>query len=99
DIQGCADDFSRMLVDKDDAQIRNNLAFCQLLLGKISSALENSSKAISIDYDPLFELNKGIGEFLKGNASAAKQSLRNALLQLRAPESKLDSEAAFVLVL
>ena len=99
-VSGCADDFSRMLDDKEAPAIRNNLAFCQLLLGKISSALENSAKAVSDDYEPLFELNKGIGEFLQGNASAAKRSLRNALSQLCAPESSFDrSEPIFVLVL
>jgi hypothetical protein len=99
-IPGCADDFSRMLRDKEDPGIRNNLAFCQLLMGKICSALENSSKAMSDGYEPLFELNKGIGEFLQGKADAAKESLRNALSQLRAPEKNVDhDDPLFVLVL
>src|SRR6266496_443292 len=99
-IAGCADDFSRMLNDKEEPQVRNNLAFCQLLMGKISSALENAAKAVSGDYEPLYEMNKGIAEFLKGNADAAKRSLRNALSQLRAPETSFDrSEPLFVLVL
>jgi hypothetical protein len=100
DIQGCADTFSRMLVDNDTSQIRNNLAFCQLLLGQVSTAVENATKAISKDYEPLFELNKGIGEYLQDNKDAAKQSLRNALQQFRALESKFDpTEAIYVLVI
>lgn len=99
DISGCADDFSRMLADKEDSTIRNNLAFCQILMEQFSPALENASNAILKDYEPLFELNKGIAEFLQGNTGHSKKSLRNAFDQLRASESKFDSTADLVLVL
>lgn len=99
DIHGCMDTFSRMLADKETFSIRNNLAFCQILTGDVAAGLENAAKAMAGDYDSLFELNKGIAEFLQGNIDAAKECLRNALQQLRAPGSKLDTEATHVLVL
>src|SRR3977135_3781885 len=33
DTNGCMEIFARMLVDKDDPEIRNNLAFCQIVIG------------------------------------------------------------------
>jgi hypothetical protein len=99
DIQGCMAIFSRMLVDKESAHIRNNLAFCQLLTGDVAIGLENATKASATEYTPLHELNRGIGEFLQGNTDTAKASLHSALQQLRAPGSKFDVEAAYVLVL
>lgn len=99
DIQGCMDTFMRMLADKECSQTRNNLAFCQILTGEVAAGLENVIKAVAGDYQPLFELNKGIAEFLQGNGDAAKKSLRDALQQLRAPGSEFDAEASYVLVL
>lgn len=99
DIQGCMDTFSRMLADKESSQPRNNLAFCQILTGDVAAGLKNATKAVTGDYEPLFELNKGIAEFLQGNVDAAKESLRNALQQFRAPGNTFDAEAAYVLVL
>lgn len=93
------DTFSRMLNDKEASYVRNNLAFCQLLTGNVVVGLENASKAVAGDYEPLFELNKGLGEFLGGSVEAAKKSLRNALEQLHAPESKFDPSTAYCLVL
>jgi len=99
DIQGCMAIFSRMLVDKESAHIRNNLAFCQLLTGDVTIGLENATKATATECTPLYELNRGIGEFLQGDVDTAKASLRSALQQLRAPGSKFDAAAAYVLVL
>lgn len=99
DIPGCMATFSRMLCDREAGYVRNNLAFCQLVTGDAVAGLENATKAVAGDYEPLFELNKGIGEFLLGNLDAAKTSLRNALQQLNAPGSKFDSAASYVLVL
>lgn len=99
DIQDCMATFLRMLADKEQSQCRNNVAFCQLLTGDVAAGLENSTKAVADNYEPLFELNKAIAEFLIGNVEAARQSLRNALQQLHAPGSKFDNNAAYVLVL
>jgi hypothetical protein len=99
DIPGCMAIFSRMLCDREDGYVRNNLAFCQLVTDDAVAGLENVTKAVAGDYEPLFELNKGIGEFLLGNLDAAKTSLRNALQQMSAPGSKFDSAASYVLVL
>jgi hypothetical protein len=99
DIHGCMKTFLRMLADRESPQTRNNLAFCQILTGDVAAGLENAKKAVEGDYEPLFEMNKGIAEFLLGEVNAAKLSLKNALQQLRAPGSKLDAEANYVLVI
>lgn len=83
DVDGCMGIFSRMLADKENAAIRNNLAFCQLLKGECATAFENAKRALEVDYHPLYELNKGIGEYLLGHKVAAAGSLRNALQRLR----------------
>gem|GEM_PF-3424386 len=100
DIQGAADSFARLLADKEEDSIRNNLGFCQILLGRTAEALENVKKAMADDYKPLYELNKGVGEFLEGDRDAAKQSLQNALQQVQAPDARFDPWAvSSVLVL
>ena len=100
DIQGAAGGFVRLLADKEDDTNRNNLGFCQILLGRTPEALENVKKAMADDYEPLYELNKGVGEFLEGDRDAAKQSLQNALQQIQAPDGRFDPWAVhYVLVL
>ena len=90
DIQGAADGFVRLLADKEDDANRNNLGFCQILLGRAPEALVNVKKAMADDYEPLYELNKGVGEFLEGARDAAKQSLQNALQQIEATDGRFD---------
>ncbi len=100
DIKGCAETFAEMLAEKEDDAARNNLAFCQILMGQTSEALNNAAKAMADDYEPLYELNKGICEFLHGETGAAKQSLKNALAQFQTPASRYNPESVrYVLVL
>lgn len=100
DIEGTADDFARMLADKEEHATRNNLAFCQTLLGQTSDALQNIEKAISTTYEPLYELNKGVAQFLQGDEGASKRSLHQALEQVQKPDSQFDPWAVrYVLVL
>jgi hypothetical protein len=99
DVQGCLDTWKRMLTDKDNPQIRNNLAFCQIITGDFAGGLENATKAVAGDYEPLYELNKGVACCLLGDTEGAKQSLRNALNEQRARGDKYFSGAAFLLVL
>lgn len=100
DTQGAADGFIRLLADKEDDANRNNLGFCQILLGRTAEALVNVKKAMADDYEPLYELNKGVGEFLEGDRDAARQSLQNALQQIQATDGRFDPWAVrYVLVL
>lgn len=99
DIQGCLDTWARLLADKDDPQIRNNFAFCQIVTGDVAGGLENAAKAVAGDYEPLYELNKGIATYLQGDVEAAKQCLLNALRELREAGNKYFSDAAYLLVL
>jgi hypothetical protein len=99
DIPGCMDTFVRMLVDKEEPQVRNNLAFCQIVTGDVAAGLDNATKATASDYEPLYELNKGVAEFLQGDIGAAKESLRNALKELHTPENTFFADASYVLVI
>lgn len=99
DIQGCIAMFSEMLTDKDDCHIRNNLAFCQILSGAVAEGLENATKVTAANYEPLFEMNKGIAEFLQGNTDAAKLSLTNSLKQLNDLNDPSSSNVLYTLVL
>ena len=99
DVQGCMEMFDEMLEDHDGADVRNNLAFCQILTGAVAEGIENAVMAVITDYNPLYEMNKGIAEFLLGNRTAATQSLRNALSKLRDPNSGFEPSASYVLVL
>jgi hypothetical protein len=98
-IQGCMDIFVRMITDKETAHILSNLAFCQILLGDISGGLANSTKAVSLENRPLYELNKGIAQFLSGSVEEGGVSLRNALAQLKLPSNDFYNDADFVLIL
>ncbi|MBK9182084.1 MAG: ATP-binding protein [Ignavibacteria bacterium] len=99
DINGCMATFSRMLRDREAGYLRNNLAFCQLLTGDAANGLNNATKAMAEDYEPLYEMNKGIGEYLIGEHDNAKSSLRKALEQLDSQDSKFNSDATYVLVI
>jgi hypothetical protein len=99
DIQGCLDTWKMMLADKDDPQTRNNLAFCQIITGDFAGGLENAAKAVAGDYEPLYELNKGVASCVLGDTEGAKKCLLNALNEQRAHGDKYFSDAAFLLVL
>lgn len=99
DIKGCMETFARMLADKDDPEIRNNLAFCQIITGDAAGGLANATQAVVGDYEPLYELNKAVATALQGDVESAKQCLRNALNELHAHGDKYFTDAAYVLVL
>lgn len=97
DIQGCMDMFEKMLEKEEDPRARNNLGFCQILTGNIPDGLKNATTAATSNGEPLFILNKGIAQFLSGKESTGKETLREALSQVRS--SSEPNEAMFVLVL
>jgi hypothetical protein len=99
DVNGCMDIFARMVADKDDPQIRNNMAFCQIVTGDVAGGLKNAAKAVAEDYEPLYELNKGVALCLQGDAEGAKQCLHNALNELHAHGDKYFTHADYLLVL
>ncbi|MBK8039639.1 MAG: ATP-binding protein [Verrucomicrobiaceae bacterium] len=97
--QGCMDMFKEMLADREDSQIRNNLAFCELLRGQVASALENSAKAVNRDYEPIYGLNNGLCQFINGDNQKAIVTLREALNALKDKSGRFTTGAAFVLIL
>ena len=88
-----------MLSDKESHEARNNLAFCQILTGDIPNGFENARKVSESQYEPLYEMNKGIAEFLLGKVDESKKSLKNALQRLRSSEGGFEAKVACVLVL
>ncbi len=99
DVQGCIDLFERMLADKEDPHIRNNLAFCQIVTGNIQDGLENADRALQVDNLPLFELNKGVAEILLGDSESGLESLRHALERLRSLDDPDAFEASYNMVI
>ncbi|GMW03828.1 MAG: hypothetical protein AMXMBFR84_49620 [Candidatus Hydrogenedentota bacterium] len=100
DIQGCATDFEEMLKKKEMSSIRNNLGFCQILLGQIEEAIVNLTLALELEYEPLYELNKAIGQYLQGNPKGAGESLDNALKIIQSQRERFDPTAVrYVLLL
>ena len=65
----------------------------------MAEGLESAAKAAADDYEPLFEMNRGIAEFLQGNRDAGTKSLTNALKQLNDPNTEFQPVADYVLVL
>jgi tetratricopeptide (TPR) repeat protein len=100
DTAGAADCFERSLEQEETPNARNNLAFCQILLGQLNEALQNLDKAIARDYQPLFGLNKGLVLFLTGDRSQGITTLRDALARIRDPKARCDTrDALYVLLL
>lgn len=100
DIQAMAEYYGRNLTKQDDPRTRNNLGFCQILLGQTEDGLGNIAKTEGGPYDPLYDLNKGVGLFLLGNCDPGRQALKNALEYIRSSKSTYDpSDVYFVLVL
>jgi len=99
DTPGCMDTFAKMLSDKDEPPIRNNLAFCQIITGDTAGGLENATKALAGDYEPLYEYNKGIAAYLQNDVETAKKCLRNALKELHVLGNKFFFDGEFLLVL
>jgi tetratricopeptide (TPR) repeat protein len=87
-----------MLSDKESHQTRNNLAFCQILSGEIDAGLQNLAEALKRNYEPLYELNKGIAEYLAGNIDLAKDNLKNALKELREHGDIFFTDASYALI-
>ena len=50
DIQACMQ-ILKMLADKENPQTRNNLAFCQIVVGDVEAGMENATKAVASDYE------------------------------------------------
>lgn len=99
DIPGCISVFSKMLDDKEDGAIRNNLGFCQILSGNPASGLENVRRANATEYEPLYALNVGVAQFLLGKKNEARESLRGALEEIRLSRKRCINQALYVLVL
>ncbi|WP_447599972.1 hypothetical protein [Nitrospira sp. Nam80] len=78
-IAESAEIFRRMYQDKQESVIANNLAFCELLLGKTDSALATLENALAKDYDPLFALNKGLALIVLGDSDTGVKELWHAI--------------------
>jgi hypothetical protein len=98
-VKECSEVFEQMISDRDAAQIRNNLAFCQLILNRPYDALSNANTAVSMEYDPLYELNKGIAEFLLEDRSSAAQTLRHAIQWIDSPKNRFLDDVLYTLLL
>jgi hypothetical protein len=99
DVQASIDIFNSLLADKESASTRNNLAFCQIVVGEFRAAFENATKAEGSHYSPLYALNKCIAEFMLGRVESARDSLNAVWQRLSDTLSNRDVGASYVLVL
>lgn len=100
EVQSAALAFEASIAEDDTPSERNNLAFCQILLHDTSAALENLESALQRKADPLFALNKGIAQFLRGNRLESVQTLNQALAWIDDPTGKVDVwQPLYVLIL
>jgi hypothetical protein len=99
-VQETRDAFAQMLADREDEQMRNNLAFCQILLGEFEEGRKNAERATKSDeYEPLYELNLGVAQVLCGNESEGSISLDHALKAFDDPNKKFDPAVALYVLL
>jgi hypothetical protein len=100
DIVGAVTEFAQLLEDLEEHDVRNNLAYCQILLGEFDAAVSNLDIALSTEYSPLYEFNLGVALFLQGKTDEGKRALSNAIQVLQAPDGAFDRSGAIsVLVL
>jgi hypothetical protein len=95
-VSDCSEIFQQMLSDRDHHEVRNNLAFCQIILGNYKDALENLQTAISTKEMALYVLNRGIAECLIGKKDVGAQSIEQAFNQT---EEKSMSQVVYSLLL
>ena len=69
--------FEIMLRDRDDAEIRNNLAYCLMTMGRASEALAHIQKDATRT-NALRRHNLGMAEALNGDLESARKTLRRA---------------------
>jgi hypothetical protein len=91
--------FAEVLRFKESANVRNNLAFCQILTGQFRDGFENSKKAVGTKYSPLYAMNNALSQFLLEDTDTARQSFREIWLKTRNSTSENDKQAAYVLIL
>lgn len=77
DLAGAVDLFELMLRDRDDPAVRNNLAYCLMVMGRAKEALPHIQKGAE-DENSLREHNRGVAESLTGSVESAKETLRHA---------------------
>ena len=70
--------FEIMLRDRDDALVRNNLAYCLMAMGRAEAALPHIQKAAAEEKSALREHNLAMAQALNGDLESAKETLRRA---------------------
>ena len=77
DLDGALELFELLLQDRDDPQIRNNLAYCFMAMGRAKEALPHIRKGAEVE-NALREHNLAIAETLNGDLDSARTALRHA---------------------
>lgn len=95
DYGGAASKFLTFIDYRDDASVRNNAAYCYILLGQLDNARRHLKKAMEIreSLEPLPAVNLGVLEALEGNSERAIELLTTALVEIEAAGNEYNPEA------
>jgi hypothetical protein len=86
DYEGAAERFAWMVQANPDDSLRNNLAYCSMLLGRYTEAEEQFRQMRCSKRDvswPLWTHNRGVLAALKGDKKAAQALLERSLADIR----------------
>jgi hypothetical protein len=91
--------FREVLELRESADIRNNLAFCQILTGELEEGRENATRARNDKYSPLYAMNHALAQFLQGDKNDAFENMREIWRRMCVSANESDAQASYVLIL
>lgn len=111
DIEGTIRLFERMIFDRDEPHLRNNIAFCLMLEGCLDEARLHVVKALDEaywneknqknSYDPIMHNNLALITYLQGDSSRASVLLNEAISWIQQKNDKdynpLGADAVLIL--
>jgi tetratricopeptide (TPR) repeat protein len=78
DVSECIALFTQLLLFEDDAPLRNNRGFCQLVLAQKDAALLDFQASLAIEETALTRMNESLVLWLNGDQAQAAASLQRA---------------------
>jgi hypothetical protein len=95
-VDEAASVFAAMVSDKDEPGIRNNLAFCELLLNRFDTARINAGVAAKQSPTALHLFNESLAQYLCGDTASARETCLRARRKLEEDPHKHEQDILFV---